>query len=690
MAEDVAPRDGINAIAYVREPFRTDIQGLRAVAVLLVVFYHSGFGFSGGYIGVDVFFVISGYLITLNLLQAKQLNGRVRLGEFYNRRVRRLLPAATLVVVVCFVMTWFFVPFTSFHSVLADGLASVTWLSNIRFAFGGVDYLSTQSPSPFQHFWSLAVEEQFYLLWPALIVLFCLGSGPHWRRRVGLSTLLMVVLSLFVSELLVREAAPFAYFSLPSRAWELGLGALVAVYRPVVNARVNAFERANPVACRFACNVVVFGALTSIVVAALVYNSSTDFPGLNALVPTVAVAAIMAVPAHLAGLGASRLLQFGVFQFFGRISYSLYLWHWPIIVVPGLHVWPNLSVLIRLSLFAVAVGLALVTFKYVEHRWVVRRTSGDGVPMRRQGFIALRFATACILIGSLSASILILPVRTDSGIVANGWSMPAVGQAVLSPFVPSNLKPDLLSAAGDLPAVYGQECNADFLETSAKVCRGGDARATRSIVLYGDSHAAQWFPALDRIGHIENLSVLSYTKSSCPSIDVDVWNASLDRPYSECDIWRDNVLREIAKTSPEIVVVSNFQFDEIVSPSLSEAIDAGVSGLLAGLPSSSAVFSLEDNPRFLTSPVDCLALNLDDVKPCFVNYQDGISSLRLALERKFFVRQGASVITTRNWFCPGDVCSPIQGDLLLYRDRHHITATYAAQMADVLAAELGL
>ena len=351
----------------VKAVFRPDLEGLRAVAVILVLLYHAQVPWvSGGYVGVDVFFVLSGFLITGLLARELAATGRVDLPAFYARRARRLLPAASVTLLVTMVASALVLPPLRVPDVAGDTVAAAFYVSNMRFAIQATDYLgSALPPSPVLHFWSLGVEEQFYLFWPALL-LFASGVAFRARRvsdglrRLAIILAITFVLSLAISLWLTDVAQPWAFFSLPARAWELALGALLAL--PAAGRWVPA--RAAPW--------LGWAGVVMVVLSGLVLDEATKFPGVAALLPTMGSALVIAAGLRAAGLSPDaqataaspdaqadaspdaqadapprrNLRRFAVpaavlglapLRFFGRISYSLYLWHWPILRCPR---WP--------------------------------------------------------------------------------------------------------------------------------------------------------------------------------------------------------------------------------------------------------------------------------------------------------------------------------------------------------------
>ena len=350
--------------------FRPDIEGLRAVAVLLVLAYHARVpGWTGGYIGVDVFFVVSGFLITSMIVRELATTGRIDLVTFYARRARRLLPASLVVIALTVLASAIVLPPLRAMDVAGDGAAAALYVSNIRFVLQATDYLQSElDPSPLLHFWSLGVEEQFYLVWPALLMLAA-GRGANVRRiaiAIGVVALASFVLSLAWT----ASDAPLAFFLLPARAWELALGAGIAL-GAVRLARIPANVGTAGVAV----------GLGLILIGALTFDSFTVFPGWAVLLPVVG-SGLVIVGGLRRPLGPlSRLLAIRPMQWVGGISYSLYLWHWPLLVLPAAMVGGALPWYARLALVGVAVVLAWASKRWIEDP--IRHGRMARLPVRR-------------------------------------------------------------------------------------------------------------------------------------------------------------------------------------------------------------------------------------------------------------------------------------------------------------------
>jgi peptidoglycan/LPS O-acetylase OafA/YrhL len=340
------------------------------VAVLLVVLYHAGIPqVPGGFVGVDVFFVISGFVITGVLLRERELTGRTSLAGFYARRARRILPAATVVIVATLVMSYHWLGFVQGDQVASDAKAAGLFFANFHFIALGTNYLTARlPPSPLQHYWSLSVEEQFYLLYPMLFAL----ALSMWRRAAPSRRLVLLLLPVILASFTISVAqtssdATAAYFSPFARAWELALGALVAVASPSLLKLP-----------RWAATGLGWAGAACVVIAAMVYSASTDYPGYAVALPVVGAAAVIAGGTVAPRMGAELLLGVRPMQWLGSISYSLYLWHWPVLIVAEEESTTPLSLAHKVWLLLVALVLSVISYLLIENpvrrsRWLARR-----------------------------------------------------------------------------------------------------------------------------------------------------------------------------------------------------------------------------------------------------------------------------------------------------------------------------
>jgi len=343
-------------------PFRPDIEGMRAVAVALVLLFH-GFGapVTGGFVGVDIFFVISGFLITNLLLREQVKDGRISLWGFYARRVRRILPAATLTVLATIAATYHLLGFISGNELADDAKWTAVFAANIHFALIRIDYLGSQlPPSPLQHMWSLGVEEQFYLVWPSLFLLLAVIVRRSKRRNVvgvvAVSLLVVIGGSLAWSIIETSSNATVAYFSPLTRAWELALGALVAAIAPAAARVPNGVHQ-----------VAALVGLAGIVISALTLMPSMPYPGFLVAVPVVSSALLIWAGCGIPPTAVGRLLSVRPIKWLGARSYSLYLWHWPILTIAAQYVGHPLSAWQNSGLLLAAVAASAITYRLIEN-----------------------------------------------------------------------------------------------------------------------------------------------------------------------------------------------------------------------------------------------------------------------------------------------------------------------------------
>ncbi len=646
---------------------RLDIQGLRAVAVLLVVLYHAGVSvLSGGYVGVDVFFVISGYLITSHLLRSLQLTGRIKFLDFYAKRIRRLVPAALLVIVVTLVASVALLPPLRAMAIARDAAASTAYVPNMWFAFTGTDYLTEKFPSPFQQYWSLGLEEQFYLVWPFILAGLWFASRKSPRvLAVALSAL--VVVSLGLSVLLTQTYGPWAFFTLPTRAWEFGIGGLVALLHLMKTHRAIAGWRGAPI--------LATAGLGMILVSSFAFTSATPFPGYAALLPVSGTALLIAF-SHDARRSATQLLRTKPMTYLGDISYSLYLWHWPVIIIPVTLAGGSLPMWQTLLLAAACVPLAHLTFKYVENR---ARLSVSLKSIRPSRFLPAAAAISALLAGGMFLAGNVLDKRL---IAADKTAAKFSDEAPIefTSYVPSNGSPRLQQANFDVPKASKMGCSPDTYDGDLKVCEFGNKDAAKTFVLFGDSHAAQWFPAAEKLAESENARLLVMIKAGCASIDIPRYETGSVDQF--CERWKASAMEQIQADKPALVIMANLhvrqdQNGENVTPA---AWSTATTATLGEMPKNSKIAVVADTPWFTTSPVQCASLNINDLAKCAVLRTDVIDSGWLSEDRIAVETAGATYVDMTNEYCT-DICGPIIADTVVFRDSHHLTATFVEGLA---------
>ncbi|CAN5444219.1 SGNH hydrolase domain-containing protein [soil metagenome] len=656
--------------------------------MVLVLLEHAGLSLvSGGFIGVDVFFVLSGFLITGLMLKEIEATGRISIVRFYARRARRLLPAGTLVLVLTVVASYIWLGGARADRVAEDGRWSALFASNFRFIQQGTDYLDAQlPPSPLQHFWSLAVEEQFYAVWPLVMMLVAFAF-----KRVSLRLRLSIVLTAIIAGSLIWSIhqtsvdGTAAYFSPFPRASELAAGALLAVgapWLPRVPRRFGAL--------------VSWAGLAVILAVAFLFDATTIFPGYAAMAPVIGTVLVVAGGSIAPGEGPERILKHAPFQSVGKVSYSLYLWHWPILVIAAGRAGHDLSVGQNLLLCLVALGLSAITYIAIEN------------PVRNAEVLKTRTPYASIGLGvalvALSFGLATWYLETKStpgeAIAANAQVQEFPSEEEVLNAVAAGVGvttwPDQPPRIANL--AYSKACNVTRADTSSTACEFGDLNGTTTAVIYGDSHAAMWVPALDVIGKQQQIKFIQLTKPGCPALDFNIYSQTLRREYTECAEFRAFALGKIAEVQPDMVLITNayrdVQRSENGKGTTDGVSDAWMNGLTSIIQQIQAnadrVVVIGDMAYPNLSGIDCLTAHPDDVPACGTPRGDAVDDAHNALEKQTTEAAGGEYVDTTPWFCTETACPAVIGGLTVHRDSYHTGENYVVYLAQVLAEATGL
>ena len=700
--------------------FRPDIEGLRALAVISVLLYHARLAHvGGGYVGVDVFFVLSGFLITRLLVTEVDRTGGIALGAFWARRARRLLPASTLVIVATLVASVVLLdPLTRGFTGRSAVAASVFGANLLFWTRGGYSQLTL--PEPLLHFWSLAVEEQFYLVWPLALVGLARLRG-NFRRLVVLLAVPMAAASLIACIALTPSRQPFAFYWLPTRAWELLAGALLAVAAPSI-------VRGAP----FLRGVLAWIGLMVIVLCAVGFRDPQDgFPGSLALLPVLATVAVILGGAHTDD-GPRRLLQLAPLQWIGKRSYAIYLWHFPLLVLAEAK-WGPLHWAIRVALLAASVGIAAVSFSLLEDP--VRRSPWLAVRARRSllvgvGLVATGLVGSAVLLaagtgiatgGESAPPTLAVETVDPAPVSSTATTTPATGapggsttspvssstaaptatgrnpgalerlaaanaqqlvDAVRTRVVPSNLEPSLSKVYGDTSIVYSDGCLLDNGKTEAKECAYGDTSSSTVVVLFGDSHAAQWFPAFESLAKEQGWRLVLMAKKHCPAGDVP----QPETGYTgQCSRWRTKVYERLAVLKPTVVVMSSLWYRGVPFGKYREGWERTFAAVK---PHAKHVVYLADTPIRKSDVPSCVASHPRSVNQCTVTRRSAINPTRRRADRAATRNQGVDHIIPDDWLCDPTRCAVIIGNVLLYRDQTHLTLAAARFLTPYVAVML--
>ena len=640
---------------------------------------HAGLPFlAGGYVGVDVFFVISGFLITRLLLAELDRTGGISLRRFYARRARRILPLSAVLLASVGVLSLLLLSPVRAVEVSGDIVSSALYTANWHFASQSVDYFAQDiEPSPVLHLWTLAIEEQFYLVWPTTL----LAVTWLWRRR-GRSvrpalwvTLGVVLVGSFALGAHLTAAQPAAaYFSTFGRAWELGLGAALALLGAV---RIP----------RAAAAAIGWAGLGAILYSAIAFDASTPFPGTAALLPTAGAACLIlagsSIYARAKGAPAA-LLSLPPVRYVGRISYSWYLWHWPALIFAAV-VWGPLSPL---------AGIAVVAASWVPsaatHHWIENPVRLSEVLARRPNR-AIAIGLACMAVGVCAGRLLTdLQPTLNTAPLADVKGAAALGEQPRPQQRADAVRPNPLRARADRSRAYYDGCLVGIDGTNSNRCLYGDPSGSRTLILFGDSHAMQYFPALDELAETRHWRLITLTKAECTPGEVKIRSMVADREYSQCDAWRDWTLRRIEMGDPRsaIVVMSG---DTAYTPYGSDGRElsgeAGAAQMEAGYLATLArihraglsTVVIKDTPVSSSDVPACVSEGLDRLETCaFRRVHDDTKDFDA---RAAHAAPGTHLIDMTDEICPGGLCRAVIGNALVFRDKSHLTATFARTLA---------
>ena len=641
-----------------RKSFRSDVEGLRAVAVLLVVACHCGVSWcTGGFVGVDVFFVISGYLITALLATEYRVTARIDLLGFYARRARRLLPALALVLLVTLsVAAVVFTPL-ELNSTGSTGRAAAFFMSNVFFDLSASDYFALNAQrNPLLHTWSLGVEEQFYLLWPLLILV--IYRGPHRSRRLAWALGTITILSFLCSFNATRLAPTFAFYELPARAWEFAAGGLLAL--------LPASRKSGDGGRAMACGIV---GILMILGMGVFLKGSAAFPGSIALIPVAGTLTVLFAGARAPQRGVSAMLSAAPLQFIGARSYSWYLWHWPFVVFAGiLH--PGISIAGKVAAALASLLAAAVTFTFVEQ------------PIRKHPYLIARTGLSfCI-----AAAATLVTIGASWQLIRYGGEL-ALDQDLQS----------ISAAATGIADISQKDCLSLGSSTDARTCVFGAPSASRTIVLFGDSHAMQWFNPVRTAALTENWRLVTVLKTGCPASYIHPHPSSTGT--DPCDEWRSHAIDSIIAIHPSAIIMATYSGATLrgfgtEAPISTEELRSGTRWTLERLlPAGVPIVVIRDTPLPPSDISSCVIRHLLR-RPHTAGTCDFDASV--ALNPAAFSAEHAAAENLRHvyfldmsdLFCPASACPAILHGVLVYQDDNHLTGKFAETLAPTVRVRL--
>lgn len=655
------------------------------MAVLLYHFWPERL--PGGYVGVDIFFVISGFLITAHLL-SKPPTTLGMLKDFWGKRIRRLLPAATVVLVAILAASLIWLPSTMIPTVAKEVAAAAIYGENWMLASTATDYLASEdAPSPVQHYWSLSVEEQYYIVWPALIgLLFLLGrrflSG---KKLVAVAVALIFSSSLAWSVYLTATDAASAYFVTTTRAWELALGgivALVSMSRWLPNGEM-------------AKRILSWLGIGMMGAAILLFNDQTPFPSYTALLPTLGAALVIFAVADTVAWSPRRILGWKPVQFLGDISYSLYLWHWPVVVIvpyvlSGEFSWP-----LKLLAIAVTIGLAVLTKYFVEDP--VRRSQHLSLNLRKT--YAYGFASVVFSLG-LGIGVLQWSQGADARAASAlervmTQNAPCLGADALRNDdcneQDKNLYMTPSFAKKDKAVLYKDNCWAMRPFTSRQVCTYGKKDADIKIALIGNSHAGMWHSAIARAAEENGWRLDTYLISECYTI-MRPLAFSTSKNRDNCVAWNKWAVGTIASKDYSVVVMANRTYagihgepkearDKIAKTEYEKTIRSF-------LNAKQQVLIIRDAPEGGSNVPDCLARNENDVTKCDSKRSKVLKYDPLYAAAQKLKNAGVRSLDLSHLMCDEEKCYATLGGLIVYFDHGHLTNTFAKTLTPEISKAL--
>lgn len=636
------------------------VQGLRGISIVLVVLFHLDVrGFGGGNLGVDVFFVISGFVITQGLLHEQATTGRVDLPQFFARRIRRLVPVSTVVIGSTLVYLAVTNPRVVLESIRGEAQAATVGMSNVWQALNGAEYGGARfGPfdglrSPFSHLWSLALEEQFYVLFAPLVAVTMRSSGLRIvpRRRLSLIFALLAIASAATYVLESRNQPTFAFYLLESRGWQLLIGAILALVP----------DRRFSWPPWMADAVAGFGLL----LLAVVVHGHSPGGGGQLMAPLIAIAAaalLISGVQRSTGLPFGRLLRSRPLTMLGAIAYPLYLWHWLVLLAVD-RSWSGLASLARIaSVVSISLGLAALSHRFIE------------LPMRRTVRLQSRMRLTFVL--GLGAIVVLFVAATASA--AFSRDLPAESGSD-SRHLPRDLQPSLEAIFSAAQPVM-PECSRPS-GPGAPTCMTGDLAGKLRIAIVGDSYAEQWIPTLARIGKAEGLLVVAYTRGGCHWVLL----AEAEQ-VAACEEWRSQALTGLDKYPPDVVILAGH--DSSVLGTLGKRRYFDAAATLPPVLRTSRIVVFGDTPVPDFDLGTCLVNHWSNLDRCVLRRSKSVDADAITVAREAADRLDAVFVDTSKVVCPRERCPPVRGNVMMYRDYDHLSVEFARTQSSQLASAL--
>ncbi|MDM5335237.1 acyltransferase family protein [Ureibacillus composti] len=646
--------------------FRPEIEGVRTVAALLVAIYHIWLGSVSG--GVDVFFIVSGFLITTSLLSRIEKFGKINLLEYYLGLAKRLFPLAFTVLLFTTIVSVLIMPKAQWRQIISEVFSSTFYFQNWRLSFNSVDYLAQNNEaSPLQHFWALSIQGQFYLTWPFIILLSYYIARKVLKtpvRKTLLAVLIVIfTLSITYSVYITAVNQPWAYFDTFARAWEFSLGGILALLIPYLS-----FNKSMSM-------LIGWIGLAIICLTGILLPVSTVFPGFAALLPTSGVILILISAENSSRFGVNRLLGSKPFLLFGNISYGFYLWHFPLLIFYFAYTGnETVTLLGGIALLLMTFVLSLISTKVIEAP--VRK-----INLKQSKIKAISIVIAFmlpVLIANSSWRVYVEQSNESLKGIQSLEDYPGARSIFenISPTPGLEPFPSTALIKEDLPAFYNQPGCVSWQGSQVTKCSFGVLEnPDYTIGLVGGSHSGHWFPALEQLTNELNIKIDVYNQDGCRFTDDDFGGILTE----SCMEWNRLVIEELQVNPPDLVFTT-------ANVNNGDTIPEGYLSQWEKLEGITEIFAIRDNPRMKQDIPLCIEREKDD-NNCSISRDKALSEIP-PWENTEVIPSNVTFGDLSDSFCDNQTCPPVIGNVIVYRDKHHISTAYSRTLAPALKEQL--
>lgn len=646
--------------------YRKEIEGLRAVAALLVAIYHIWLHRVSG--GVDVFFVISGLLITYSLLSIVQRQGFIQPIHYIVKLLKRLVPTALTVAFISYIVGWLILPSFLTNDLTRHFFASLLFFENIQLAKDAMDYLMNQSSaSPFQQFWALSIQFQFYIIWIiifSLVLIIQKFFKQHpFKKILFILVAFISILSFTYSVFLTEQNQPLAYYHTLTRVWEFGVGSLLAIVLHKITLQ------------KWMAWLVGWVGLIGLVSLGLVISVQDAFPGAIALLPVLFTIFILIAGNQSTTYSAYSLLSSAVLTNIGSIAFGFYLWHWPILIY-YLHLFDTDSVpfLHGTLIIIISFILSFFTIQWIEKPIRNKKWSKQTMPIGL-GYIGI---LVLLFVGSEQYATYQFKQESQSSTVdANhpGAMIQQIDQVIDSNVLPI---PSIEMIKQDVASVYHNGCFANDPENNLLECEFGSIESETIIVLAGGSHGAHWLPMLEQYALKNDIKIVTLLKGRCR------FSTENNSQFEPCVDWQHLMLERIIELQPDLV----FTNGDIGVKVIGEVPEGFKEAWKILEDNKIPLLLMRDTPWYREDISICLSKHPNDPEACKREREDIVSKESLLLQQTTFPSNVVSVIDPSSYFCDDDYCYPIIGNVYTHFDSNHITATFSRSLAMLLENQL--